>query len=440
MKKLFPIIILLITISLAGLMYIQFSWYGIAKKEKANLLQENISLSVFDAADKLIQTNEVYNEQEIQHSPSFQDTETKMAILRPLVIQRFTKDQIKAILRESLKKHHLEGIAFEFAVFQNGSDNSIQSEHFRDLYDDSLRNTRFVVPLESPNSPALASLPSPPEFLMVFVPGQDAIVLKEISTILITTVLFTLIIIAAFYITVRALLRQKKLSEIKSDFINNMTHEFKTPLATISLAVDSLGNEKVRHNPEKAQFFIQIIKEENQRMNKQVETILQASLLERSDLKLNLQKTAAHRLITQVINNIHLQVENRGGQLDVALDAAKDVILADEVHFTNIINNLLDNAIKYSKEQGMHISLSTQNKRNLFEIKITDNGIGMSRDTQVRIFEKFYRAHTGNVHNVKGFGLGLSYVKSIVQAHKGSIRVDSKLGQGSTFTISLPLG
>ncbi|MFM7710068.1 MAG: sensor histidine kinase [Ferruginibacter sp.] len=438
MKKLFPIIILLISLSLGGLMYIQYSWYESAEKEKANLLRENISLAVFEAADRLMQSTAAYSEKELQAARALQDEEMKLAILKPLVIQRYTKDQIRAVLRESMKKYHLEGISVEFAVFQNGSDNSIQSEQFRMLYDDSVRNTRFVAPLESPNNPIVQSLPTPPEFLMVFVPGQEDIVMREISTILITTILFTLIILAAFLITVIALLRQKKLSEIKSDFINNMTHEFKTPLATISLAVDSLGNEKVRQSPDKAQFFIQIIKEENQRMNKQVETILQASLLERSELKLNLHLTSAHALIATVINKIQLQVEKKGGQIEVSFQANHDKILADNVHFTNIINNLLDNAIKYSKEEGMQITVSTQNKGKKLEIMIADNGIGMSRDTQKRIFEKFYRAHTGNIHNVKGFGLGLSYVKSIIEAHKGTIRVDSKPGQGSTFILSLP--
>jgi two-component system phosphate regulon sensor histidine kinase PhoR len=438
MKKLFPIIILLITLSLGGLMYIQYSWYESAEKEKANLLRENISLAVFEAADRLIQRTEAYSEKELQATQALQDEEMKLAILKPLVIQRYTKDQIRAVLRESMKKHHLEGIPVEFAVFQNGSDNSIQSEQFRALYDDSVRNTRFVAPLESPNNPAVQSLPTPPEFLMVFVPGQDEIVMREISTILITTILFTLIIMAAFLITVIAMLRQKKLSEIKSDFINNMTHEFKTPLATVSLAVDSLVNEKVRHNPEKTQFFIQLIKEENQRMNKQVESILQASLSERSELKLNLSLISAHDKIATIINKIQIQVEKRGGQLLVSFRADHDKILVDDNHFTNIINNLLDNAIKYSKEEDLQITVSTQNKDKNLEIVIADNGIGMSRDTQKHIFEKFYRAHTGNIHNVKGFGLGLSYVKSIVEAHKGTIRVESKPGQGSTFILSLP--
>jgi two-component system phosphate regulon sensor histidine kinase PhoR len=251
-------------------------------------------------------------------------------------------------------------------------------------------------------------------------------------------ILFTLIITTAFFITIRTLLKQKKLSEIKSDFINNMTHEFKTPLATISLAVDALKNEKVVGNKEKTDYFTAIIKDENKRMNKQVETILQAALLDKQEVQLNLKRLLAHDLIISALNNINLQVEEKEGKIEVELEAENDLIMADEVHFTNLINNLLDNAVKYSRE-NLHIKLSTRNAGNQLKIKIEDNGIGMNKETLHRIFEKFYRAHTGNVHNVKGFGLGLSYVKTMVDAHHGTIKAESVLGKGSSFCISLPL-
>ncbi|MEO5985084.1 MAG: HAMP domain-containing sensor histidine kinase, partial [Ferruginibacter sp.] len=237
---------------------------------------------------------------------------------------------------------------------------------------------------------------------------------------------------------VRALLKQKKLSEIKSDFINNMTHEFKTPLATISLAVDALKNEKVINDREKMNYFSGIIKEENKRMNKQVETILQAALLDKQEVQLNLKAVHAHELIRSALNNIQLQVDEKKGKLDLNTAATNDCILVDEVHFTNVINNLLDNAVKYSKD-NLHLKLSTQNIGNHFKIKIEDNGIGMNKETLHRIFEKFYRAHTGNIHNVKGFGLGLSYVKTIIDAHHGKIKPESTLGRGSCFTIDLPI-
>ena len=253
------------------------------------------------------------------------------------------------------------------------------------------------------------------------------------------SILITLVICTAFFITVRTMLRQKKLSEIKSDFINNMTHEFKTPLATISLAVDALKNEKVWRSREKMDYFSSIIKDENKRMNKQVETILQAALLDKQEVQLNMKPQHVHEVIVRVIDNFRLQMEDRRGKADLDLAAANDLIEADEVHFTNLISNLVDNAIKYSKDSGLQINICTQNTGNSIRIKIEDNGIGMSKETVNRIFEKFYRAHTGNVHNVKGFGLGLSYVKAMVDAQRGKIKVESTPGRGTTFTIEFPL-
>jgi two-component system phosphate regulon sensor histidine kinase PhoR len=250
--------------------------------------------------------------------------------------------------------------------------------------------------------------------------------------------LFTIIIITAFALTVRTMVNQKKLAEIKSDFINNMTHEFKTPLATISLASDALSMEKVRNNPELLDYYSNIIKSENRRMNKQVEKILQAAQIDKDELKLNLQAINVNDVIMKMAETFEIQVQQKNGSLNTQLAASKPTIMADEVHFSNIIYNLMDNAVKYSSE-NLTVNISTANVKNYVQIKIKDNGIGMNKETQARIFEKFFRAHTGNLHNIKGFGLGLSYVKAIVEAHKGKIKVESTLGKGSTFTIEFPI-
>jgi len=280
--------------------------------------------------------------------------------------------------------------------------------------------------------------PEPFETMSIVIPDYKSVVLKQMRWMIFGVIFFTLIIVAAFYVTVRTLLMQKKLSEIKNDFINNMTHEFKTPLATISLAVDAMRNEKVVQDREKSAYFSSIIKEENKRMNKQVETILQAALLDKQEVQLNLKRLPAHELIKSALNNITLQVEEKNGKLEVNMNAEKDLVLADEVHFTNLVNNLLDNAVKYSADQP-YIKLTTDNVGKQLRIKIEDNGIGMNKETLNRIFEKFYRAHTGNIHNVKGFGLGLSYVKTMVEAHHGNIKAESVLGKGSCFTVMIPL-
>ncbi len=233
-------------------------------------------------------------------------------------------------------------------------------------------------------------------------------------------------------------MKQKKLSEIKSDFINKITQEFKTPLATISLAVDALRNEKVQADKEKTKYFSNIIKEENVRMNKHVETILQAALMEKQELQLNLVPLHVHEFIQYTLDNYRLQLQDRQGEVELLLNAKNDLISADEVHFSNLLSNLIDNAIKYSNDK-IRIIISTHSTKNHLVIRVEDNGIGMSKETVKRIFEKFYRAHTGNLHNVKGFGLGMSYVKTVIDAHKGKIKVDSTLGKGSVFTMELPL-
>jgi two-component system phosphate regulon sensor histidine kinase PhoR len=217
-----------------------------------------------------------------------------------------------------------------------------------------------------------------------------------------------------------------------------MTHEFKTPLATISLAVDALRNEKVLTQPDKMTYFSGIIKEENKRMNKHVETILQAALLDKQELKLDMKKVHANELIKNALNNYQLQIKDRDGKVEIKLEAQNDEIIADETHFTNLLSNLIDNAIKYSKED-LVLRIATANNGKYLRIKIQDNGIGMNKETVKRVFEKFYRAHTGNVHNVKGFGLGMSYVKTVIDVHKGRIKVDSTPGKGSCFTVEMPL-
>ena len=276
----------------------------------------------------------------------------------------------------------------------------------------------------------------PYEHLVIVIPDFKKEVWNSLLWVIIVGGVFMLIIIAAFYITLRTILNQKKLSEIKSDFINNMTHEFKTPLATISLAIDSLKNDKVLASKDKMEYFFGIIKEENIRMNKHVETILKAALMEKRELNLQLEKLSVHSVIKRVLDNYELQLHDKNGKVETDFKADYDIIMADEVHFTNVISNLVDNAIKYS-EDNLILKITTDTNDKYFVIKVTDNGIGMSKETVKKIFEKFYRAHTGNIHNVKGFGLGMSYVKTIVDAHKGRISVESTQGKGSTFVLEM---
>lgn len=224
---------------------------------------------------------------------------------------------------------------------------------------------------------------------------------------------------------------------MKSDFINNMTHEFKTPIATISIAADSISNERVINDEEKIRFFAGMIKKENSRMNEQVERILQIARFDRKEFEFNFQAVDLHILITEVIKSITIQVDKRGGRIETKLDAVNPVATTDPIHFTNLIFNLLDNANKYSDESP-DIIISTVNCPKGINLSIEDHGIGMTKAVQSKIFEKFYRLPSGNIHNTKGFGLGLSYVKAILDANGGTIKVYSEPGKGSRFIVFVP--
>ena len=269
-------------------------------------------------------------------------------------------------------------------------------------------------------------------------PNVNSYLFKTLQWVVFGAALFIIIVLAAFIITIRSLIVQKKLSEIKSDFINNMTHELKTPLATISLAVDALKSTKVQSDASSVDYFSSIIKEENIRMNKHVETILQAAQLEKKENEINRQLVNINDLIQGVIDSFKLQLDAKPSAVHTQFEAVPSEIWIDEEYFLHVLSNLIDNAIKYAKSE-IDITIITKTLSNKIIITIEDKGIGMTPDTVKHIFEKFYRAHAGNIHNVKGFGLGMSYVKWVIDLHKGTIHVTSELDKGTKVEISLPM-
>ncbi len=275
-----------------------------------------------------------------------------------------------------------------------------------------------------------------PAYLKLFFPKKTSWVWSKVWPVLLSTILFTSLILICFSYTIFVILRQKKVSEMKTDFINNMTHEFKTPIATISLAADSINNPNIIAKEDKVKRFVGIIKAENTRMLNQVEKVLQMARIDKRDTNLNLTEVNMHEVITKAVDNIRLQVEKRGGTISTILKSDSPIIIGDVTHLSNIIHNLLDNANKYSKESP-EISVSTEGISEGILIRIKDKGIGMTNESLKHIFDKFYRVHTGNIHDVKGFGLGLSYVKAITDAHRGKIKVKSEIGKGSEFTLML---
>ncbi|MFT5832479.1 MAG: two-component system phosphate regulon sensor histidine kinase PhoR [Cognaticolwellia sp.] len=274
-----------------------------------------------------------------------------------------------------------------------------------------------------------------PGYLVIHFPGRVGYVWRSVLPTLLGSILFSGVILFCFAYTIQVIFEQKKLSEIKNDFINNMTHEFKTPIATISLAADSIGNPMILNNPDKVQRFTNIIKAENKRMNKQVEKVLSMALLDKREVSLSIRQINVHEIISRAVDNISLQVEKKDGKILQDLQADNPTIEADETHISNVIHNLLDNANKYTPENPQ-ISVHTRNITEGVQIMIKDNGLGMSKEQRRKIFDKFYRVPTGNRHDIKGFGLGLSYVKAIVTEHKGDISVQSELGKGSRFILT----
>ncbi len=275
-------------------------------------------------------------------------------------------------------------------------------------------------------------------FLTVYFPNQISYLLKTMWVLLAASTLFLALISLTFLKTVKSLLNQRKLNQIKNDFINNMTHELKTPISTISLACEAISDKEITLSPDQSSLYVGMIRDENKRLGMLVENVLKAAYLEKGEAKLSKDELELNDLVREVAKNIQLQATTRGGKISVSTDAKKAVISADKIHFTNIIYNLLDNAIKYS-EGAPDITIKTNNKANNIILVVSDKGIGISKENQRKVFEKFYRVPTGNVHNVKGFGLGLSYVKNIVEQHGGNIKLESSVNKGSTFTINIPL-
>lgn len=347
-------------------------------------------------------------------------------VLKPLQ-NRISKENLDKIIKDELAKNGITSLPFEFGIYSNGLATKIKSENFK--YDVS--NT-FTIPIFADNE-------GNTQFrLYISFPQKKTFLFNSIMNITLLSVIFTFIILVAYLSAINQLVKQKQISEIKTDFINNMTHEFKTPIATINLALDAIKNPKIFEDPERRQRYLEMIREENKRMHAQVENVLQISKLDRKELEINKEQADINSIIEDAIEHVNLIVENRGGKLNRHLNAKNTTVLVNGVHFTNVIVNILDNAIKYSTDEPV-IDIYTEEIKGFLIIRIKDKGIGISKNAQKRIFEKFYREHTGDIHNVKGHGLGLAYVKRIVAEHNGQIYLESEKGKGSTFIIKMPL-
>ncbi|AWM14542.1 HAMP domain-containing histidine kinase [Flavobacterium sp. NRK F10] len=339
---------------------------------------------------------------------------------------RISAEELHHLLKTELDNYGIK-TPFEFGIYSNGLATKVRSESFK--YD---KNKTYGIPIFKDGDGKVNYQ------LLVSFPQKSKFVFSKIFGLTLLSLLFTLVIVLTYMSALKQLIKQKQISEIKTDFINNMTHEFKTPIATINLALDAIKNPKIIEDKDKVQRYLQMIKDENKRMHAQVENVLRISKLEKNELDINKEPTDVMEVLENAIEHVSLLIEDRDGTITKHLEATRTTILLNESHFTNVLVNILDNAIKYSPNAPV-IDVYTENIKDYILIKIQDQGAGMSKVAQKRVFEKFYREHTGDLHNVKGHGLGLAYVKQIVEDHNGQIYVESEKGKGSTFIIKMPL-
>ena len=435
MKKTFPLIFVLIALSILGILFIQISW-----------LQGLMFLQKNQLSDKLNQSGLMVSgeiSKKMNSGLSFHLPKRGLGLKDDYHLHNFEETTIADIynyqemykkIELALDKYGLSDLRFEFAIADKKGNIEMKSKKFEDVFSDEVNSLQTRIPVV----PSDIMEPTGPfETIIIVAPNIRYYLLRSLLWIIVGVVLFIIIVLAAFFITIRSLMTQRKLVEIKRDFINNMTHELKTPLATISLAVDALKSTKVNTDPKSVDYFSNIIKEENVRMNKHVETILQAAQLDKKENELNKQPADIHDLIQGVVDSFKLQLDSKPSQVKTQLEASPSTINVDEEHLLHVLSNLIDNAIKYSKNE-IEIIIQTKSLNNKTLISIQDKGIGMDANARKHIFEKFYRAHSGNVHDVKGYGLGMSYVKWVIDSHKGQIAVISEPGLGTTIEIVLP--
>ena len=337
-------------------------------------------------------------------------------------------DNIIKIVKSSLEEH---GILSNFRYTITDQDGVLVFTNFNNIENENLNKySSFHIDFLGDN------ISSQKNIFTLYIKGLNQSILKSISYVIIISILLILIILCTFIYCIKIIKNQKKTTQIKTDFINNMTHELKTPIATIGLACEALADENIQLDKLKKTKFLTTIKNENERLGKLVENVLESSISKKGNPDLKLELFNLEDIINKAIKTIQISYDKKEGVISTDFIALNKLIEADKFHITNVIFNLLDNSLKYTTNKPKVI-ISTRDIIGGIIIRVKDNGIGIDRDNHIQIFEKLFRVPTGNIHNVKGFGLGLSYVKSIIELHNGRIKVESKLGNGSTFLISL---
>jgi two-component system, OmpR family, phosphate regulon sensor histidine kinase PhoR len=413
-------IIILATISIVGIVVTQFYWINKAYNIKETQFNHSVNFALRNVANEILRMrgdSSAYIEPIQQVSANYfvvsiYDT------LHPYLLE--------SLLRAEFQTRNLSQ-DFEYGIYDCFTDSVVYGSYvsFNQTEPGQVKPTYLPTKWDKDG-----------HYFGVYFPQKESYLVSQMGIWLFSSSIL-LIVIIFFAYTIFVILKQKRLSEITTDFINNMTHEFKTPISTIALSSGVLMKTEIVENPERLKRYAEIISEENTRLKNMVERLLQVATLDKTDFHIDTKQIDVNALINLVTERFTLNLNEKNGQFLLSLNCSPCTIYADEEHLTNILNNLIDNAIKYTTDEPL-IKISTTNYKKGVIISVSDNGIGMSKDAQKQIFEKFYRVPTGNVHNVKGFGLGLNYVKQMVKAHKGKIKIQSELGKGSLFEIYLP--
>lgn len=414
-------VVIFAAISIIGIIAIQIYWVRQAYDLREKQFTHRVNLALATVTDKIMTATG--------------DTTLLIDPIRQMASNFFILELnepismvvVESFLTSSFKESRVD-TDFEFGLYDCVADTILEGEYIEFDSTFQTRPNRFgTVPMFRSNQ----------SYVGVYFPKKDAHIMGQMGFWVFSSFILAVVIVF-FAATTFIILRQKRLSEITRDFINNMTHEFKTPISTIGVSSEVLLKDPDVLKSDRLSRYSSIIQTENQRLKKQVERVLQMATLEKEDFQLNRESVDVHTIIDQAVSSVRLALEAKSGEIHCHTNAERSVIEADKVHLTNMIYNLLDNAIKYSGDHKPEITISTENEKRGICILVKDNGIGMKKEDLKHIFKKFYRVPTGNRHDVKGFGLGLAYVKMMAEAHGGYIHVDSEAGEGSTFSLFLP--
>jgi len=411
------IIIILAAVSIAGVTVTQVYWVRKAFDLKENQFNRDVQSALRTVADRIYEINKT----PLSGNNPVQQVSTNYFVV--LVNGPVNSSVLGFLISSEFEKRNIKA-DYEYGVY--------------DCADQCMKGGTAVSLHQNKTTASLAELPTWKNdgyYFGVQFPRIEANLISQMGIWGFSSAV-TLIVIFFFVYTLLVILRQKRLSEIQKDFINNMTHEFKTPLSTIAISSEVLRDPGITHTPERLLNYATIIQTESQRLKQHVERVLQMARLEKSDVGLKKERLDLHELIREAVQNSSVTLQEKNGRMSLQLDAQHSFIEADKLHFTNVLFNLIDNAIKYNKN-APELSIKTGNFNKQVFVEVQDNGIGISPENQKKIFHQFYRVPTGNLHDVKGFGLGLNYVKLIVEAHRGKISVESQPGHGCIFRITL---